>query len=175
MGDHSVSYMPYATLPNGPSSSWRDYPLLAGLVEQDAFTNIEAMISGMQDAIEACDLKRLQHEIEMLATNFSSGASQKTGVLAEVHDALPTLLSTLKFLRSQPGTQNDVHDTVIPTLFLALASLEPDEGHKLPLATFCDVAQSVAGVFKSKHYPQALGVLRHANGDDTHCVNLIQS
>ncbi|KAF4574222.1 hypothetical protein EYR40_006067 [Pleurotus pulmonarius] len=172
--DHPASYMPYATLPNEPSASWQNHSFLAGFVEHDPFTNIEAMISGIQDATKAGDLKQLQHEVEMLATNISSGASQKTGVLTEVHDALPTLLSTVKFLGSQPGTQNDVHDTVIPTLFLALASLKPNKDHKLPLATFCDVAQSVAGVFKSKHYPQALGVLCHANGNNTHCVNLIQ-
>ncbi|KAF4602844.1 hypothetical protein EYR40_006062 [Pleurotus pulmonarius] len=174
MTDHSSSYVPYAKLPNEASAPWGDYQFLAALVEQDPFTNIEAMISGIQHATEARDLKWLQHEVEMLATNASSGTGQNAGILTEIHDTLPVLLSTVEFMRTDLGTQDNARDAIIPTLFLALASLEPNKDHKLPLATFCEVAWSVSGVFKSKHYPQVLGVLRHANGDNTRCVNLIQ-
>ncbi|KAF4574229.1 hypothetical protein EYR40_006059 [Pleurotus pulmonarius] len=171
MAGHPASYVPYSRLPNEPSASWGDHRFLAGLVEYDPFINIEAMISGIQHATEVHDLKRLQHEIEMLATNISSGTGQNAGILAEIHNTLPVLLSTVEFMRTDLGTHDNTRDAIILTLFLALASLEPHANHKLPLATFREVAQGVAGVFKAKNYP---GVLRHANGDDTRCVNLIQ-
>ncbi len=72
-GGSSSPYVPYAKLPNEASSSWQDYQFLNGLIERDPFTDIESMISRTQDATDKGDLKQLQHEVEMLATNVSSG------------------------------------------------------------------------------------------------------
>ncbi len=89
-------------------------------------------------------------------------------MLTEVQDALPTLLGSVEFLRTQPGS---VPGGIVLTIFLALASLDPHDDHKLPLATFREVSQSVAMVFKLNH--QNIRLLRHATGDQTQGSYLI--